>query len=144
MIADHRRHHQGGTGDGRGQQEGAGLNAVGDHGVVGAVQPLHAHEVVTPLGVAGVHEQPAVFHRLDEVGPCRTQVHRRVDAAGAGQCEQREREGQLADRLEDRRGIDVDTHGQTQQRGDLEGFDGAHEQDQQRRQRRRPGQLQNR
>ena len=41
MLGDHRRDAQVGAGDGRGEHEGAGFNAVRNHGVVGAVEPLH-------------------------------------------------------------------------------------------------------
>ena len=46
----------------------------------------------------------------------RHRAREHVDAAGAGQCEQREREGQLADRLEDRQPEDVEAHVVMEQR----------------------------
>ena len=69
--------------------------------------------------------------------------------AEAAQHQQRDRVGRrqpdlariLVDRLVDRRGIDVDADRQPEQRRHLERFDRAHEQDQQRAEHRRPGEL---
>ena len=72
----------------------------------------------------------------------------RVDAE-RGEQQQRHRIGGgepdlariLVDRLVDRRRVDVDADRQPEQRRHLERFDRAHEQDQQRAERRRPGEL---
>jgi hypothetical protein len=44
VVGDHRCHPQAGAGDRGGEQEGAGFDAVGDDGVVGAVEAIDPHD----------------------------------------------------------------------------------------------------